>query len=294
MKSTVCTLSSARPSAITVAHVPLPPTLVGLTSPLSSLPTKPASGELGAATTALGPEAQAFQAPAQPFGQTLLGARAPLLVRLETGAHGCHSRDRGPLASRRLPPVLESDLQGEGASGKEAGAQGGQEPDLSNGRGESDLGCSSHSRRTDDAWVGCVRANDLALDEASATRPPTREALAQFSSQSPGSHCRHGLLHGAHDRFRLLVLLLRHQSRPPAYSPLQRYASSHQPLDRAAVTGSVSLRVRSSVPALGSGRKVRAGSSGSHTIDEHRRGPNFLPKSLAERDCRTLGGHLPT
>ena len=80
-----------------MAYVPLPPTLVGLISPLSSLPTKPASGELGAARTALGPEAQAFQAPAQPFGQTLLGARAPLLVRLETGAHGCHSRDRGPL-----------------------------------------------------------------------------------------------------------------------------------------------------------------------------------------------------
>jgi len=56
--------------------------------------------------------------------QTLLGARLPVLVRLEAGSHGGHSRDRGPLASRRLPPVLASDLQGEAASGKEEAVQG--------------------------------------------------------------------------------------------------------------------------------------------------------------------------
>jgi predicted nucleic acid-binding protein len=42
-KSTICTLSSTRPCAITVAHVPLLPVLVGVTFPLFSLTSKPSA-----------------------------------------------------------------------------------------------------------------------------------------------------------------------------------------------------------------------------------------------------------
>jgi hypothetical protein len=77
---------------------------------------------------------------AQSCGQTLLGARAPVLVRLEAGSPGGHSRDRSPLAPRRLPPVLESDLPGETASRKEEAVYGGPRSRIPNGRGEPDLG----------------------------------------------------------------------------------------------------------------------------------------------------------
>jgi hypothetical protein len=43
-------------------------------------------------------------------------------------------------------PVLEFDLRGERASGKEEAVLGGQGLDLSNGRGEPELGRASHSR----------------------------------------------------------------------------------------------------------------------------------------------------
>jgi len=49
-------------------------------------------------------------------------------------------RDRGPLPSRRLPPVLESDLQGETASRKEEAVQGGPASHLPNGGGEPTWG----------------------------------------------------------------------------------------------------------------------------------------------------------
>src|SRR5919108_1188026 len=39
--------------------------------------------------------------------QALLADRSPLLVRLETGTLGCHAGNRGPLAPRRFPLVLE-------------------------------------------------------------------------------------------------------------------------------------------------------------------------------------------
>ena len=49
-------------------------------------------------------------------------------------------RRRGPLASCWFPSVLESDLPGEAASGKNDRVRGGQESDLSDGRREPDLG----------------------------------------------------------------------------------------------------------------------------------------------------------
>ena len=122
-----------------MAHVPLHWILLGLPFPLFPLTTKSAAGKFGASTTTGCSEAQTSPAQAQPSGPALLGSRAPLLVRLEAGSPGSHSRDRGPLASCWFPSVLESDLPGEPASGKKDRVQGGQESDLSDGRREPDL-----------------------------------------------------------------------------------------------------------------------------------------------------------
>jgi putative transposase len=115
------------------------------------------------------------------------------LVRLEAGSPGGHSRDRGPLASHRLPPVLESDLQGETASRKQAAIQGSQGSDLSNGRGELELGRSSDSWRASHAGVRGLGTYYFALDETRTPRSRTRSAMAPLSSQSSRGHRRHGL-----------------------------------------------------------------------------------------------------
>ena len=106
-KSTVCTLSSSRPSAITGAmfHSSI---LVGFTFQLFLLTSKPCVGEFGGSPTARRCEAQASPVQARSSGQTLLGTRPPVLVRLDAGSRGGYSRERSPLASRRLPLVLES------------------------------------------------------------------------------------------------------------------------------------------------------------------------------------------
>jgi hypothetical protein len=70
---------------------------------------------------------------AQPPGQTVLGLRLAILVRLEKFSHHRHPGDRGPLAPRRLPQVLESDLQGERASRKEEAIPGDPGSHLPNG-----------------------------------------------------------------------------------------------------------------------------------------------------------------
>ena len=111
MKSTVCTVSSTRPSAITVAHVPLLPVLVGVTFPLFSPTSQSFVGEFSTSLTTRGAEAQASPAQVQPARQTLLDARLPVLVRLEAGSLGGDSRDRGPLASCRLPSVLALEIK---------------------------------------------------------------------------------------------------------------------------------------------------------------------------------------
>src|SRR5207237_10487309 len=123
-KSTSCTLSSARQFAMTVLHVPLLPTVVRTTGPLLSFPSHAALGELGTPAATHRAKTQAPQTEGQPPGQTLLGARAPVLVCLEELSHHRHSGDRGLLAAYRLPQVLESDLRGGGASPRAAALVG--------------------------------------------------------------------------------------------------------------------------------------------------------------------------
>jgi|GEM_PF-5740738 len=103
VKSTACTLSSTRPPAMTVLHVPLLPAVVRTTGSLLSFASHTALGELGAAPATHRAETQASQAQAQPPGQTVLGLRSAILVRLEEFSHHRHPGDRGALAPGRLP-----------------------------------------------------------------------------------------------------------------------------------------------------------------------------------------------
>ena len=103
VKSTACTLSSTRPSAMTVLHVPLLPAVVRTTGSLLSFASHTALGELGAPPATHRAETQASQAQAQPPGQTVLDLRSAILVRLEKFSHHRHPGDRGPLAPCRLP-----------------------------------------------------------------------------------------------------------------------------------------------------------------------------------------------
>jgi transposase InsO family protein len=190
--------------------------LLGLNFPLFSLTSESSAGEFAlrqqlAVLTRRHPRPNL-----SPLDKLFWGLAR--LVRLEAGSPGGHSRDRGPLASHRLPPVLESDLQGETASRKEDAIQGGQGSDLSNGRGELELGRSSDSWRASHAGVRGLGTYYFALDETRTPRSRTRSAMAPLSSQSSRGHRRHGLftvptltfglLHGffiiSHDRRRIL------------------------------------------------------------------------------------------
>ena len=65
---------------MTVLHVPLLPAVVRTTGPLLSFPSHAALGELGTPAATHRAKTQAPQTEGQPPGQTLLGARAPVLV----------------------------------------------------------------------------------------------------------------------------------------------------------------------------------------------------------------------
>ena len=148
LKSTACTLSSTRQFAMTVLHVPLFPTVVWTTGPLLSSPSHVALGELGTPAATHRAKTQAPQTEGQPPGQTLLGARAPVLVRLEEFSHHRHSRNCGALASCRISALLELDLEGEKTGRQKKTVEGNPESDLPDGGRKPNLGCSPHPRRT--------------------------------------------------------------------------------------------------------------------------------------------------
>src|SRR2546429_674304 len=110
------------------------------------------------------------------------------LVRLEAGTLGCHTRNRGPVAPRRFPLVLDADLQGQEAPRKRSHIPRSSRSDLPNGDREPFLGSSSHPRRTPHARLRCFRKNDLSLDEAGPKEPGPCQALDYLSSQPQGSY----------------------------------------------------------------------------------------------------------
>ncbi len=68
-----------------------------------------------------------------------------------------------------------------------------------------------HPWGASDAGFRYFRVNDLPLDETSAARSGASQTLACFSSQSPRSDCRDGLLHRTDDHLWCAVLFFHHQ-----------------------------------------------------------------------------------
>jgi phospholipase C len=70
------------------------------------------------------------------------------------------------------------------------------------------------------------------------------QTLAGLSAQPPRSHCSHGLLHGPNYYvLGALYCFFYHRPRSKANLALQRHQAPDEPVDRPAVTGSVSVRV---------------------------------------------------
>src|SRR5437868_2951688 len=207
-KSTACTISSAHQFAMTVLHVPLLPTVVRANDPLLSFPSDAALGELCTPAATHRAKTQAPQTEGQPPGQTLLGARAPVLVRLEESSHHRHSRNCGALASCRISALLELDLEGEKTGRQKKTVEGNPESDLPDGGRKPNLGCSPHPRRTAHTGLRRIRAKHFPLDEASTQRSRTCPALAGLCSQSSRRDCRHGFLHCPDSHIPAAVLLL--------------------------------------------------------------------------------------
>ena len=129
-------------------HVPLLPAVVRTTGPLLSFASHAALGELGTPAATHRAETQAPQTEGQPPGQTLLGACAPVLVRLEEFSPHRHSRNCGALASCRISALLELDLEGRKTGRPKKTVQGNPESDLPDGGRKPDLGGSPHPKRT--------------------------------------------------------------------------------------------------------------------------------------------------
>src|SRR6201987_2283237 len=200
---------------MTVLHVPLLPTVVRTSGPLLSFPSHAALGELGTPAATHRAKTQAPQTEGQPPGQTLLGARAPVLVRLEEFSQHPPPRNCGALASCRISALLELDLEGEKTGRQKKTVEGNPESDLPDGGRKPNLGCSPHPRLTAYAGLRRIRANHFPLHEASApqiqnlpsagrplfaiiaTRLPPW--ISSLSRQSRSSCCTASLLLGTSD-----------------------------------------------------------------------------------------------
>ena len=138
-------------SVITLRYVLFPGTLLrNADSPLS-LASQCSSRESGTSSTACRAQ-KASSTPKVGFiRQALLAACSPMLVRLETITPSRHARNGGPMASRRIPLVLEGDFEGSKARGQKADIERGSGSHLPNDGRESRLGSSPHSRRTSHA-----------------------------------------------------------------------------------------------------------------------------------------------
>ena len=86
---------------MTVLHVPFLPPVARTTGSLLPFASHTALGELGAPPATHRAETQASQAQAQPPGQTVLGLRSAILVRLEKFSPHRHPGDRGHRAGFR-------------------------------------------------------------------------------------------------------------------------------------------------------------------------------------------------
>src|SRR5262249_14873346 len=80
---------------------------------------------------------------------------------------------------------------------------------------------------------------------------------------------------------------------PATDSALQRHSASHQQLDCPGAKRSLSLPIRSHIPALRSRPEIWPGSTGCPSLAANHLRANLDPESLAKRSGRALGGKLP-
>jgi hypothetical protein len=81
--------------------------------------------------------------------------------------------------------------------------------------------------------------------------------------------------------------------RAAADSARERNPPSHQHLDCATAKRSLSLRIRSQIPALRSRPKIWSGSTRCPSLPANHGRANLNPKPLTKRCCGTLGRQLP-
>ena len=99
--------------------------------------------------------------------QALLATRSSLLVRLERSTAGRHARNRCPMASRRIPLVLDGDFETQEAHRQKTHIAGGSGSELPNGRRESHLGCTTgnpdreSSGRRSNCGSACVSCSNI-------------------------------------------------------------------------------------------------------------------------------------
>jgi hypothetical protein len=82
------------------------------------------------------------------------------LVRLERSTAGRHARNRCPMASARIPLVLDGDFETQEAHRQKTHIAGGSGSELPNGRRESHLGCATGNpdRESSGRWSNCGSA----------------------------------------------------------------------------------------------------------------------------------------
>jgi transposase InsO family protein len=132
------------------------------------------------------------------------------------------------MASGRFPTILEVHFQSPEAGGKKTDIKGRKRPHPPHGCREPDLGRTSHPRRTAHAGSRCLRANDFPLDEASPERSRTSQAMAHFSSESPGSRRRDGFFTVPSVTFRVLYcfFVISHDRRRILHFNVTRHPTS--------------------------------------------------------------------
>src|SRR6516225_4954564 len=107
-------------------------------------PTRPHAGESGTASATAGSPCQTTSATTGLCRQGVLGGSPKALVWVEETAPARHPRNGGTLASHRLPLVLVLAVADSTRRRKETLEQGSARPDFPHGRGESDVGRTSH------------------------------------------------------------------------------------------------------------------------------------------------------
>lgn len=146
-----------------------------------------------------------------------------------------------------------------------------------------------------DACLRCgYQAISYNVPKSALSQVPDASASAlaggSRSSRTIASHCRDGLLHGSHADLWSSALPLCDWPRQTFHPAFQRHSESLWTLDCAAIAPNMAIRCSGEIPDLRPGLQVLFRSRVHRSGARHHADPNFIPQSLAERCCRTLGG----